>query len=752
MGLIVRYAVQEFDPSVNTITVTTSRVNNRDVASLSVSKNFLERILEFIEESISITGAIIPLGFPLCTLFNRHFAKIRAGSNHLEIKTNAVLNMIPKYVVIGDSQAIQMSNSESTLRPLVRDTIYHLIKARLKPKLITEDSYEEARKLGIRIGLIKRDHHKLAVIKSVDLLRNITDSRGDIKQGKVRYLLSRMKIMSQATPADKSLLIYLIKHCESMPNENLAYVGYSFTDPEAMRLADCSMTFQDCDDDDVKKSAQVLMKSETCSFTDIYLFIIICLIGSNITQSYALYQISASVACCIYRFLSITVFQEQVISHSQFTLLIIIQQVFAIFALMTKWLSSLPQAPFRPGAVALTELGPSSPGTGGPGGTHHHAAKHHHHHRSTTSISGNGSLNQARRTSSGSSSAGALALAAALNEAHPVDANHQVAIQMHPMKADDTLGSSSSLEGHLTPDEDAERARQRRKNRASSRTGTQSGDGLSMALTTPQPPGSRHSTPHKRRRNNSESHIHLSGTDLDLSVINSKLATTYKQTFHNSNLIDDVTYRLAKLHIAYQVLVMIIIMIFGKWNTFVSVPVRLSVWPTDINSSPVKYNHHNNNPGNAMFQLNMNNNRQHQTLAFNSLIMNNIFSLASCFNQFGEFNLRSGLRNHPFFVCVLLLSVGLQVCLTELNAFGLENLNPLQWFVCFVFALMGALIAPLTGQQRQRRPSSATNDHQQPPANPYLAQQQQQHQANKHHHNRAGKGSSPSKVRPKHQQ
>lgn len=108
-----------------------------------------------------------------------------------------------------------------------------------------------------------------------------------------------------------------------------------------------------------------------------------------------------------------------------------------------------------------------------------------------------------------------------------------------------------------------------------------------------------------------------------------------------------------------------------------------------------------------MFQLNMNNNRQHQTLALNSLIMNNIFNLANCFNQFGEFNLRSGFRNHPFFLCVLLLSVSLQVCLTELNAFGLENLNPTQWFVCFVFALMSALIAPLTGQQRTQRPVSA---------------------------------------------
>lgn len=125
-----------------------------------------------------------------------------------------------------------------------------------------------------------------------------------------------------------------------------------------------------------------------------------------------------------------------------------------------------------------------------------------------------------------------------------------------------------------------------------------------------------------------------------------------------------------------------------------------------------------------MFQLNMNNNRQHQTLALNSLILNNIFNLANCFNQFGEFNLASGFRNHPFFVCMLLLAVFFQVCLTELNAFGLENLNPIQWFVCFVFAFMSALISPLTGQQqRYRSANQLVNQKSQ------IQQQQQQQQA-----------------------
>lgn len=111
-----------------------------------------------------------------------------------------------------------------------------------------------------------------------------------------------------------------------------------------------------------------------------------------------------------------------------------------------------------------------------------------------------------------------------------------------------------------------------------------------------------------------------------------------------------------------------------------------------------------------MFQLDVNSHRQHQTLALNSLIMNNIFNLSNCFNQSGDFNIRSGLKNHPFFLCVLIFAIFVQVCLTELNAFGLENLNPIQWFVCFVFAVLSSLIAPLTGQQyhRQQVPNSTS--------------------------------------------
>lgn len=549
--------MQEFDPSVSTITVTTSKVNNRDIAQLSVSKHFLERILEFIEESVAIIATIIPLGFPLCTIFNRYFARIRSGVDKIEINNSRVLSMIPKYVVIGDAQASQLPNS-TRLRPLVRDTIYQLIKSRIKPKLIVEDSYDEARKLGIRIGLIRREHHKLAVIKSVDLLRNITDSRGDIKQGKVRYLLSRLKIMSQATPADKLLLIYLIKHCETLPNDGLAYLGYSFTDPEAMRMADCAITFQDCDDDDVKKDAQVILKSENMTFTDLYLFIVVCMLTSNITQSYALYQISASISGCVYRFLSITVFQEQLISHSQFTLIVIIQQVFAIIALMTKWLSSLPQAPLKSSTAEMSHAATEDSFAAGANSnlaarrSSKHHPDYHAHHRSTTSLSaGNG------YHTTGSS---------VEHHHHGVESaeQQQTSIKMHKINADDTIVGSSmessgsnddesqSISDHDEQERDelSEEDTLRRKSRQS----------LSQAnLNKPRP---------KHRRNkvsDSSQHIHLSGIDLNHAVINSKLVNTYKQTFHNTSLIDDVTYRLAKLHIAYQILVMIIIMIFGKY-------------------------------------------------------------------------------------------------------------------------------------------------------------------------------------------
>jgi hypothetical protein len=619
IGLIVRYAVKEFDPSVSTITVTTSRVDNRDIASLSVSKNFLERILEFVAESISIVGVIIPLGFPLCTLFNRYFAKIRAGSRRFEIKSNAVLSMIPKYLIIGDSLACHLPSTQGQLRlrPLVRDTIYHLIKAHLKPKLIVEDSYEDARRLGIKIGLIKRDHHKLAVIKSVDLLKQITDSRGDIKQGKVRYLLSRMKIMSQSTPADKSLLVYLIKHCEPMPNENLVYLGYNFTDPEAMRLADCAMTFQDCDDDDVKKSAQIIMKSDTGSFTDIYLFLIVCLITSNITQSYALYQISASVSCCIYRFLCITVFQEQILSHSQFVLLIVMQQVFAILALMTKWLSSLPQAHMRTPVAEMSHAVTDETLAADlniSGGNHHHHHHHHHHrrqhtgaetttamqhthNRSTTSLTGVAHLEP---TTGG----GDVSLRRASSERPVGDENpayHSQHARTIPVggasQNDDTLGSSSSLsdvddtrennqfDGQTIPtasiggggggsqqhddQEQPDRSTRQQRPKQERNHGRTGNDTTTSSLSRGHYSAAANVQQQRRQRSSNrasnEVHpVHLSGADLDQAIINSKIATNYKQTFHSSSLIDDVTYRLAKLHIAYQTLVMIIIIIFGK--------------------------------------------------------------------------------------------------------------------------------------------------------------------------------------------
>lgn len=534
VGLIVRYIVHEFDPNAGLVSVTTSRVGNRDFASLSVSRNFLERILEFIEESISIVATIIPIGFSLCTIFNRHFAKIRAGHTRMTIQDDRVLSMTPKYVIIGDSQACQMPNS-TRLRPLVRDTIYQLIRTHLKPKLIVEDSFEAAKKLGIRIGLLRRDHHKLAVIKSVDLLKNITDSRGDIKQAKVRYLLSRLKVLSQSTPADKSFLVYLIKHCETLPNEGLAYLGYSFTDPEAMKLADCSITFNDCDDDDVKNAAQVRLKSDNLTFTDVYLFISVTLLHSNIIQSYALYQISAAVSSCLYRFLSITVFQEQLMSHSQFMLLTLINQLFAIAALMTKWISSLPKMSMRSSSVAEMSHAVTEDSMLASNLEKHHSRRSGRaKSRSSLSLpqgvdhSDSTIFMQNLRSQSGSSRRHRSSTRTLDLEYESNDENDLDSITQSEYEKDDD-------EEEFNEDDDTSI---HRKRKLRSR-------------------GSRHSERHYKP-------IHLSGIDLDHAIIDSKQVNTYKQTFHNSMLIDDVTYRLAKLHIAYQILVMIIIMIFGK--------------------------------------------------------------------------------------------------------------------------------------------------------------------------------------------
>lgn len=148
----------------------------------------------------------------------------------------------------------------------------------------------------------------------------------------------------------------------------------------------------------------------------------------------------------------------------------------------------------------------------------------------------------------------------------------------------DTLGSSTSLsdDGEQSLDGNGElaapaagdhlervnrsgREKQRRRRRSASR-----GPGHDNNTTTTSGSLSRHSTMtpvhsrRARRTHSDEQPVHLTGVDLDQAVINSKVATNYRQTFHNSMLIDDVTLRLAKLHIAYQILVMIIIMIFGE--------------------------------------------------------------------------------------------------------------------------------------------------------------------------------------------
>lgn len=152
-----------------------------------------------------------------------------------------------------------------------------------------------------------------------------------------------------------------------------------------------------------------------------------------------------------------------------------------------------------------------------------------------------------------------------------------------------------------------------------------------------------------------------------------------------------------------------------------------------------------------MFQLSSTNNRQHQTLALNSLIMNNIFNLANCFNQFGEFNLSSGFKNHPFFVCALLMAILLQVSLTELNAFGLENLHPIQWFVCFVFALLSALIAPLTGQQQRQRVQKYQQEQneRQMRARTRIQPHHQQREHHHHHHHHQNRPHKSPSMAPK---
>lgn len=373
---------------------------------------------------------------------------------------------------------------------------------------MVEDSFEDARKLGISIGLIRKEHHRLAVIRSVDLLKIITDSRGDIKQSKVCYLLSRMKIMSQATPADKSFLIYLIKKCHPLPNENLVYFGYTFTDPEAMKLADCGVTFQDCDDDDVKRESQVILRSPDLNFSDVYLFLIACLIASNITQSFALFQVSMSVSCCLYRFLTIMVFQDYILSNSQFVLLIIIYVLLGVASLMTKWLSSLPRAPLKLSNVS--QQGGFSTGTTPI--------------RSNTNISSNLSSKQMR-------------------------------------------ASQGNLNNHHRPSINPPKPNSHR--RASS---------FQLPMSSDQYQSSDQSYLHGGSKEYRHSMIQLDGSmpaititpeasyiNLDETVINKDIISDFRQTFHHSKLIDDVTFKLIKLHVAYQIIVMLIVMVFGKF-------------------------------------------------------------------------------------------------------------------------------------------------------------------------------------------
>lgn len=133
IGLIVRYAVKELDTS-SPIVVSTSTSGNKDLASVTVSKYFLERILEFIEQSIAIVSVIIPLGLPICTLFNKKCAKWRAGESRIRIKDDQILNVIPKYIMFGDGLAFNQP-ATTRLRPLV-STIVHPLNQQLYSFLI----------------------------------------------------------------------------------------------------------------------------------------------------------------------------------------------------------------------------------------------------------------------------------------------------------------------------------------------------------------------------------------------------------------------------------------------------------------------------------------------------------------------------------------------------------------------------------------------------------------------------------------
>ncbi|KAG9509756.1 Gamma-aminobutyric acid receptor subunit beta, partial [Fragariocoptes setiger] len=378
------------------------------------------------------------------------------SDHHDNNELRSPLSPLPQFIVAAHCAKLKFQLAPQfwidhlTAQPssTTRDVIHRLIRSPTEygkslgiwPKLVLEDSFDDARRVGLRIGIIRRDHHRLAVIKSVDLLKNITDSNGNIKQSKVCHLLSRMRIMAQSTPADKSFLVYLIKKCK--PDDNLAYLGYSFTDPEVMKLSDCALTFADCDDDDVKREAHVMLQSPNNSFGDVYLFLVASHLMSNVAQSYALFQISMSISCCLYRFLSIIVFQGDLLGRSEFLVLTLIQCFFALVCIMTKWIASLPIAPSN----IRTEL------------------------LSTTTIDTNPGDN---------------------------------------IGYEDTSDIKSRASRTLAHDP------------------------------TFQP------------------------IDLDKTIINGRSVFDRPQIFHHSKFIDDITYRVVKLHVVYHIIVMLLVMVFG---------------------------------------------------------------------------------------------------------------------------------------------------------------------------------------------
>lgn len=634
IGLIIRFAVKEFDPNDNNITLTTLKIDNKDIASLSVSKHLLERLLEIVEESLSALSVVLPIGFPLCSLINSQLAFRRSHSRVSVKNKKAFAGASPKYLIIGDSAALinqhhhnskdddMISSKQQTqLRPLARETLQQLVSLRIKPKLVIEESFDEACRLAIKLGILCRQHHKLAAIKSVDLLKLITDSSGDIKLSKVRLLLSKLKVMAQSTPADKSLLVYLIKQCELLPNDGLLYFANNLTDSEPMNKADCSLAYESCDEVEITQAAHLLLRTsqassslsskncqskhlassllsassassktattatskhkninEELNFCGVYLAIVVSKLANNINQSFALYQVSVAIVACIYRFLSIMVFSEQLVTRSQFALLLLVQQIIAIGCLMSKWLASLPQASLESayarrlanmpttggrrsmaaspaimsaGAIRSRSQSRSAPSTSIVA-TNNNSSNNFNSYSNSTSHSNNDESQDERQYQ-------ANTIGRNKSNLDVEAANHH---RTHSSNNNRLSSSSSSSSFSSNSDIDDEF----NNNLADGGRQMKWTTGGHLAATNSRIFSISNSNFMNEQQQQQQQGNKMTSIDLNLTLINAAPAVNYKQSFHNSNLMDDANLRLMKLHVTYQIMIISIIMIFGKFG------------------------------------------------------------------------------------------------------------------------------------------------------------------------------------------